>query len=696
MVIGMNPGKQEVAQRRPFVGKSGVLLRQAIASAWDGSIYVTNAVVCAPKGQKVGVKEAEACASNLMKEIQAIRPAIILSLGEVAKSALLRIMPELPQGISIVQYPHPASTMYGGGMRPGAWAEGCRAALVKGLTSTSTIEVRPFTRALGSYLPAIIGADSEYPGKPPWEGADIYAVSDGTIAWATTRPNGELGELLRSRTVVFHHAVNELMVLRGMGAELPTDVHDTMVLACLDNEEGSRDLKILAATRCGLNYVEPAKMAKLDESYCSQDARAALLLFTTYPEVRQSWLYNALYRPLFSILAEMGYRGLRVDRDGVEAKAAEVRAKLAEIDQKLKAFADIQWSSDEQVEAYFRGKGYTLTKLTPKGHRYSVDDEVMKILYAQNIEEAGLVLERRHLAKIDSTYLRNMAKDSVVRTVYNPVGTETGRISSGGRAGLGMNLQNIPKDLRTLFLPPEGKVWVEADASQHEVRVMAWLAERGRKDRPLTSALMMSSDFYADIAREFLGREPTEKERAAFKTATLAGQYLARPGTVVRRLQAEGIYGISEEQVKAFFDWFEARFPTVVWWRESLFRQAREEGRVITPLGRRRSVLVGPGGTLSPDTRRIIINSPVQGTASDFCLFALLRIHQAGLTDILTTTHDSVSVAAHPREVPEVARILKAAFEHEPALEGEPYLRVRIGVGPTWGNLVDLDKWRGE
>ena len=694
MIIGMNPGKQEVAQKRPFVGRSGSLLKQAVAPVWEGRIYVTNAVVCAPKGKKVSAAEAESCAGNLAEEILSIKPDAILSLGEVAKSGLRRVPPEVLEGIPIIQYPHPASTMHGGGMRQGAWVEGCRAALVKGLNPISTIEVRPFTKAMSSYLPSLLGADSEYPGKPPWMGADIYAISDGTVAWATTNPNGDIGGLFKDRTIVFHHAVNELMVLLGMGAELPSDVHDTMVLACLDNEEGPRDLKILAATRCGLNYIEPTKMGKLDETYCSQDARAALLLFTTYPEVRKHRLYTELYRPLFPILARMGYRGLRVDLEGARAQLESNKAKIAEIDEKLKAYADIKWSSDEQVEAYLKSKGYPLEKLTPKGLRFSVDDEVMKVLRSQGVEEAALVLERRHLAKEASAYLQPIINSGgVVRTIYNPVGAETGRISSGA-TGLakygGMNLQNVPKHLRSLFFPPEGKVWVEADASQHEVRVMAWLAERGRKERPLTTALMMSADFYVDIAKEFLGREPSEEERAAFKAAVLAGQYLARPRTVVRRLQADGVYGVSEEQVRAFFSFIETRFPTVVWWRESLFRQAREEGRVTTPLGRHRSVLVGPGGTLSPDTRRIIINSPVQGTASDFCLFALLRAWRAGLTDLLTTTHDSVSVAAHPSEVREVARILKQAFEDEPALEGEPYLKVKVRAGPNWYALEEV------
>lgn len=696
MVVGQNPGKMEVNLGRPFIGPSGGLLRRAV-QFWHGAIYVTNAIKCRPLDVKLTLKEVEACLPTLAAEVQEVRPTAMLFLGEHAASAMVRLRDQgFPEGITVVQHSHPAMTLgKGSGVRQGSWIQSCHAAMLKTLNATPPIKVEPLS--VFESLPLLLGSDTEYFRNPVWQGANIWTVSDGRRVWTADDPKGGLGAVPLGRTLVFHHAVNELIALRGSGISPPASLHDTMVLAALDDEEGPRALSVLAATKLGYVYDEP-KVREMDyddrtRTYCGHDSRATMLLFAgPYAALaKSSWLYSTLYQPVIPVLADMSFRGLRVDKAKARERHTELSLRLRAVDEELATFKNIKWGSDEHVEQYFREQDYPLEKKTVGGVRFSVDKESLLPLARQGIREATLVLLRRTLTRTMGTYLEKImdAPDDALRTILNPVGAETGRISSGGQKQVGMtNLQNIPESLRDLFLPPEGMVWVEGDASQHEVRVLAWLAETGLAKRPLSSAVCGSQDFYKYIGEAYLEREPSEDERKAFKTVVLAGQYLARPGTLQRHMEMDGIF-MPKDKIEDMMKFIDVQFPTIRWWHDRLFTEARNTGQITTPLGRRRRVFVGQGGVLTPETRRIIVNSPVQGTASDLILFGCLRAQRAGM-HMLLTVHDSIDVAAYPNEVKGVAEVLRRAIVKEPLLEDFGVLSVKVKAGPNWGSLKEV------
>lgn len=706
-VLGQNPGKMEANMGKLFVGPFGELVRAAINKVWSGSIYASNAVHCRPNEVKVGLVEVEACLSRLVQELSEVRPDMILALGNLAKSALVRVRDttDLLEGVSIAHHSILAMGK-GGGVRQGSWVQSCQAALVKAMTKTEELMLEPLV--LDAEMPLLVGSDTEYFTRPVWRGADIWAVSDGDRVWIANQPDGSLRGRLYGHTVVMHHAVNEFIAMKGMGVTLPEDVHDTMVLAALDDEEGPRDLKVLSATK--LNYVYDTPRVKemtQDERtsiYCGHDSRATTRLFRDVyrPLADSSWLYNSLYRPIIPILADMSFRGLRVDKAKADDRMKTVSSLLEAVDEELLTYKNISWGSDEQVEQYMVEKGYPLEKRTAGDTRYSVDKESLLPLARKGIREAELVLDRRTLSKIKGTYLQKIldAPDGFIRTILNPVGAETGRISSGGEKQVGMtNLQNIPDEwnpakkdygLRDLFLPPEGMVWIEADCSQHEVRTASWLAERNlpADKRPMSTIVGGAIDFYRYIGQQYLGRDPTDHERDAFKTVVLAGQYLAKPGTLQRNMEMEGIF-IEKDRIEDMMAFVDGQFPTIRWWHEQLFEEARSTGQITTPLGRRRRVFVGRGGSLTPATRRIIVNSPVQGTASDLVLRGMHRAHQARL-HMLLTVHDSIDAAARPEDVKEVGQVLRESIMREPLLEDFPILMVKVKAGRSWGELQTL------
>ncbi len=682
LVLGMNPGRLEVNMGRPFVGPSGAMVREAL-SGWKGAIYATNAVLCGPRGVTVGVKEVECCLDGLLAEVQSVNPDVILSLGEVAKSAVVRLR-EKGLNIPVIQLPHPAMALRGG-LKVRAWIDQCMTALSRHLIGEASVSVFPGLASCPYPKDSLVGADSEYPYKsPPWAGEiTMYAISDGKTSCVQERPAVEtVFGVLNGRKVVFHDAVNELMVLMGAsGGRIPdlSEIHDTMVLAYLEHEECSRDLKVLAANKLGYVYKDLAKSPTLE--YAAHDARATRLLYDSLRQYASSPLYGSLYQPLFTILAGMGYRGLNVDVEAAAKHREKVLSEIDELDRELRKFAVINWNSNDQVSEYFRSVGADLSEKTDTG-KYEMSRAVLVGL-ADKFEEARLLLRRRELVKLDSTYLSKLVRSGgVVRTIYNIVGTETGRISSG-RMGAGMNLQNIPKSLRYLFVPPDGMLWCKADFSQMELRVAAYLAERHLKDRPLTTAILMTEDFYRDMAVRYFGRDVSKRERDLFKTAILAAIYMATPGTLVSRFAKEGI-DMSKKDAESILSYIYTSFPTLLRWWDSLFSHARKYGYVETPLGRRRHVMVGPGGSLSPEVRRELVNAPCQGTASDFCLRALIRAVRAGMRP-LVVVHDEICLAVYPDEVEDVVEELKRIMEDDPILEGEPYLKAEIVVQERWG-----------
>jgi DNA polymerase-1 len=597
------------------------------------------------------------------------------------------------------------------------WVDGCRALLrsAQGGLFTPEIAYNVEISQVSSAWPYQVAADAEY-RRPPWYGADVVAVATPQAAWVTTTPTRGLVEALRGKNVIFHNAVEMLVVLRGLGAPPRgcglADFEDTMTLAALENEEGSRDLKVLAGARLGLRWDVPkVKELGTDERtqrYCAADAVATARLFDTYRDLAaSSVLYREVYKPVIPLFADIDAQGTRIDVPLAQKWQAIAEHQLERLDRILASFAKINWNSRDQVAEYFGSRGYRLPKTEVSG-KPSVEGPVLQALKEEGSREARLLLKRREVHTRLTRYLRPLAScGGRMHTIHNPVGAETGRTSSHGfrlpkvpgmePVSGGMNFQNVPEDLRILFLPPEGKVWVSVDGSQMEVRTLAWLAEHflsGSEYRdaskPLTHFLLTSKDFYAEVARVYLGRDPTPEERKAFKEVALATQYLATPRTLVRSLKEKGI-PVSEAQAEGYIAFFGRMFPTVVRWREQMFAYAREHGYITTPLGRRRHIIVGPGGTLSPEAKKIIVNSPVQGTASDFCLRAMLRIAEAGLYEhILGETHDSIDLWADPEDVIEVAHLAKKAFLQEPLLDQRPYFAVKVSAGPNWGALTEL------
>ncbi len=285
-------------------------------------------------------------------------------------------------------------------------------------------------------------------------------------------------------------------------------------------------------------------------------------------------------------------------------------------------------------------------------------------------------------------------------------GTETGRLSSSGAAG---NAQQITKDpvIRKTFLPDRpGDVLVDIDFSTLEYVIAAVYS----KDEKLCSAFRKGYDIHAAVAAEMFDSTPEEmskpenkKLRSKGKTMNFSALYGAGPENVADQLKC------SKEEAEEFLENYYAKFPGLVKWIAATKRAVRKSGRATSKMGRFRAL---PDAML-PDTKankgrieaalRQAVNGPIQGDASDVCLWGLVRvadlIRELKLqTRIKATIHDAIILSCPPEEVFEVIDAVCHILTN-PGLEwldgpkgpGVP-LRVSVEIGETWGDMVSYEE----
>jgi DNA polymerase-1 len=318
----------------------------------------------------------------------------------------------------------------------------------------------------------------------------------------------------------------------------------------------------------------------------------------------------------------------------------------------------------------------------------STDADVLEQLAAMGHELPRLILEYRELQKLKSTYVDTLpqrvnARTGRIHTSFNQAGAATGRLSSAEP-----NLQNIPirttrgEAIRAGFVPREGWVFLVADYSQIELRIMAHLSG----DPAFIEAFRQGGDIHRQTAAIIFNipvAEVTSDMRARAKTINFATIYGQGPFALSRQL------GISQEDARSFITRYFERFSGV---RAFLDRQvilARQQGYVETLFKRRRYIpeIKERNFSLRAYGERNAQNSPLQGSAADLIKLAMVRIHRAirerGLQSrMLLQVHDELIFEAPPDEVEVMTALVRSHMEN--VVELLVPLVVDIGIGPNW------------
>ena len=505
-----------------------------------------------------------------------------------------------------------------------------------------------------------------------------------------------------------HNIKHDWQVLRRAGVELAGVTYDSMLASfVLDPGRRSHSIDTLCLEHLGRtlqSYRELAGKGKseipfaqvavpLAANYCGTDGATVLALHQFFSPMLQEMALEPLLQeiemPLLEVLVDMEWNGITIDRALFQKLSDELGGDLRRLEQEIGRVAgtEVNLNSPRQLASVlFEKHQLPVLKKTKTGP--STDADVLEQLAAMGHELPRLILEYRELQKLKSTYVDTLPErinreTGRIHTSFNQAGAATGRLSSAEP-----NLQNIPvrtprgEAIRAGFVPREGWVFLVADYSQIELRIMAHLSG----DPGFIEAFRQGGDIHRQTAALIFNVEPTEvtaEMRARAKTINFATIYGQGAFALSRQL------GISLEDARGFIARYFERFSGVRAFLDRQIELARLQGYVETLFKRRRYIpeLKERNFSLRAYGERNAQNSPLQGSAADLIKLAMVRIHRAireqGLAGrMLLQVHDELVFEVPPEEVEALSQLVRHHMEN--VVELQVPLVVDIGVGPNW------------
>ncbi len=401
-------------------------------------------------------------------------------------------------------------------------------------------------------------------------------------------------------------------------------------------------------------------------------------------------LYNEVELPLVQVLRDMEQAGVRIDVPMLHQAEQQLTTELQSIEQQIYTLADKQFNinSPRQVgEVLFDTLHLDPKAKKSKTGQYSTSEEVLLGLKDRH-PIVGKILDYRELKKLISTYIAALPtyidpRDGKIHTTYNQTVTATGRLSSSNP-----NLQNLPirsergQLIRRAVIPDDGCVFLSADYSQIELRLMAHFSQ----DPHLLEAFRSGQDIHAATAAKIFGvpiEQVTKDQRRRAKTANFGIIYGISAFGLAQQLDCP------RSEAKQLIDDYFAAFPGVVQYIEQQKDFARQHGYAVTLFGRKRYLpdILSHNATVRSFAERNAVNSPIQGTAADIIKMAMVSIHrrlkEEGMqTQMIMQVHDELNFNVPAAET-ERARTL-VVDEMQNVVHLTVPLIADCGVGKNW------------
>ena len=516
------------------------------------------------------------------------------------------------------------------------------------------------------------------------DGLDTLTLCDGktcyALSWAQLGDdyNAFLRLLFSERVRKAGHNIKDLM--RALLDEgLPTDgfVFDTALAAyLLDATAGSYDLPRLAQTYLGEELPDVQSVWALQPVLHEKiDAQAMLPLYTD------------IELPLCPVLARMEQAGFLVDRKALYDFGERLTSSIEQLQQSIWALAGEPFNiqSPKQLGSIlFERLMLPAGKKTKTG--WSTNAAVLDKLRGKHpiIEQ---ILDYRTLTKLKSTYadglLKEISADGRIHTNFQMTVTATGRLSSTEP-----NLQNIPvrrelgAQIRKMFVASPGKVLVDADYSQIELRLLAHIAN----DETMIAAFRSGEDIHAVTASQVFGvplAEVTPLQRSHAKAVNFGIVYGISAFSLAQDI------GVFQNEAKAYMDSYFAKYHGVRTYMTRVVEQAKADGYVTTLFGRRRDLpeLKSSNFNLRSFGERVALNMPIQGTAADIIKAAMVRVDARMRAEhlqarLLLQVHDELIVECPKEEAETVRGILIEEMEH--VVDYRVPLLVDAKIGASW------------
>lgn len=479
-------------------------------------------------------------------------------------------------------------------------------------------------------------------------GTTLYYFTDGTV----------FRNLVAGRKIVGYNVKSDLNWLRLMGTTIPSgDIHsDPMIMAYVVNaNREDQSLKAVAKEVLGWSWPTYREMVgkgkakqTLDKQavekvaeYCGMDTLAVWRLYVHFDKnfnQGQRKLYDTIELPTYRLLWDMEFKGINIDTMLLSQLDTDFSKEVRDAEMQLRAY-DIMWNPNSPKQS--------LAILNKNGVKVGKTDKPTLRLY-KGIPIVDHLLTYRKVKKLHSTYVVSLKErnTATIHTTFNQVamqddgsmkGIRTGRLSSSDP-----NLQNIPakrkgetygERLRSMFIPRQGKVFIDADYSQIEYRLLAHFSQ----EASLVQGFHAGADVH-DVTGKLLGCD-----RKVGKTLNFASIYGAGPDKIADTA------GITSGQAQVFLDKYWKVLPQVQRWIDRTKLLAKSRGGVQTMSGRWIPLpdLASRNKWKRMHAERAAVNYIIQGSAADIIKVAMLELKKQGYESVIQV-HDELIFEVDP------------------------------------------------
>lgn len=467
------------------------------------------------------------------------------------------------------------------------------------------------------------------------------------------------------------------------GFEIKNVKMDLMLAAYLLNPSAKDyDIEKLAA-EYNVYYEADGGFSALSETVYPLTVKLSALL----EERDQTELLSNIELPLAEVLASMEKIGVKVDKSGIEAFGDMLGERIKGLQSRIYELAGEEFNinSPKQLgEILFVKLAIPTKKKTKNG--FSTNAEVLEKL-ADEYEIVKFILEYRTYTKLKSTYcdglLKEIAADGRIHSTFNQTETRTGRISSTEP-----NLQNIPvrtelgREMRKFFIADDGKVLVDADYSQIELRVLSDIAD----DKAMIDAFNNGDDIHAITASQVF-KMPLQMVTPLMRSRAKAVNFGIVYGIGAFSLAKD--IGVSRAEADRYIKDYLHHYSGVDRYMNEVVEEAKKNGYVKTLFGRRRYLpeLSSSNGMLRAFGERVARNMPIQGTAADIIKIAMIRVYTRLKEEnlnarLILQIHDELIVEAPENEKTKAELIVKEEMEN--ACKMKVLLKSDAHSGKSW------------
>jgi len=502
----------------------------------------------------------------------------------------------------------------------------------------------------------------------------------------------------------------DILMLKWYGLGLKGKLFDTMMAHYVIDPDTRHGMNILSENYLGYKPVSiteligakgknqgnmrDVEIEKIKE-YAAEDADVTLQLKNVFApkikEVDAEKLLHEIENPLIYVLADIEYEGVKIDHDTLKEFSKDLETDIAKLEKVVYEKAGVRFNiaSPKQLgEVLFEKLMLDPKAKKTKTGQYQTGEDVLLSLAAKS-DIVRDILDYRQLQKLKSTYVDALpqmvnAKTGRVHTSYNQAVAATGRLSSTNP-----NLQNIPirtergREVRKAFIPRDsGHVIVSADYSQIELRVIAEIS----KDENMMAAFVNNIDIHTATAAKVYGigiDEVDSTQRRNAKAVNFGIIYGQSAFGLSQNL------GIPRKEAADIIDNYFAQYPGIKSYMSDTMNFARENGYVVTLMGRRRYLrdINSANATVRGFAERNAINAPIQGSAADMIKIAMINIHREFVAQKLDArmtmqVHDELVFDVPHAEVETVKPIILHHMKN--AIKTTVPIMVEIGTGLNW------------